>query len=176
MKVGGVQPDLVADLVVVGCHLLFVILSLHIGRSLLKRVLRLSMNVAHRRHEFLCCWIGDGIVIRGIGDETRVLSVQHHERVLASSAVDPVVVRKLCEWEPIGPVVLSIVNEDLEVFLDLLVNSFGLTICLRMESGRCVGRDVEESVEFLHEFGDELRASIQDDDLQHAVLGIDVIS
>ncbi len=74
--------------------------------------------------------------------------------------MDPVVVRKLHEWEPIGQVILSIVNEDPEIFLDLLVNSFGLTVCLRMESGRCVGHDVEESIEFLHELGDKLRASV----------------
>ncbi len=83
---------------------------------------------------------------------------------------------KLREREPIGPVVLSIVNEDSEVLLDLLVNSFSLTICLGMEGGRCIGRDVEESVEFLHELGDKLRTSVQDDDLRHAVLGIDMIS
>ncbi len=67
---------------------------------------------------------------------------------------------KLREREPVGPVILSIVNKDTEIFLDLLVNSFGLSVCLRMPGGRRVGHDVEESVEFLHELRDELRASV----------------
>ncbi len=49
--------------------------------------------------------------------------------------MDPVVVCKLREWEPIGPVILTIVNEDLEIFLDFLVDSFGLAIRLWMEGG-----------------------------------------
>ncbi len=84
--------------------------------------------------------------------------------------------RELCEWKPIGPVILPIVNEDVKILLDLLVNSFSLTIHLGMESGRCVGRDVEESIKLFHELGDELRSPIGDDDLRHAVFGIDVIS
>ncbi len=135
VEVGGVQPDLVADLVVARCRLLLVILSLHVARSLLKRVAGFTMNIAHRRHEFFCRWIGDGVVVRGVRDETRVLAVENHERALPGSAVDPVVMCELCEWQPVGPVVLSIVNEDSEVFLDFLVNSFGLTIRLRMEGG-----------------------------------------
>ncbi len=63
VKVGGIQPDLVADLVVAGCCLSFVILSLHVGCCLLKCIAGFSMNVAHCRHEFFRCWIGDGIVI-----------------------------------------------------------------------------------------------------------------
>ncbi len=85
------------------------------------------MDVAHHCHEFLCRWIGNRVIIRGIGDDAWVTAIQDHERTLASGAVDSIVVRKLCEREPIGPVVLLIVNEDSEIFLDLLVNSFGLT-------------------------------------------------
>ncbi len=83
---------------------------------------------------------------------------------------------ELREWEPIGPVVLSIVNKDSKVLFDFLVNSFGLAIRLRMPGGRCVGRDVEESVEFFHELGDKLRASIGDHNLWHAMFHVDVIS
>ncbi len=120
----------------------------------------LSMNVAHRRHEFFCCGIGDRVVIRGVRDETWVTAVQDHGGAFARSTVDSIVVCELCEWEPIGPVVLSIVNKDSEVLFNFLVNSFSLTICLRMEGGRCVGHDVEESVKFLHELGDELGTSV----------------
>ncbi len=68
--------------------------------------------------------------------------------------------RELYEQEPIGPIVLSIVNEDSEIFLDFLVNSFGLAIRLRMPGGRCVWGDVEELVEFFHELRNELRSSV----------------
>ncbi len=88
------------------------------------------------------------------------MSVKNHERAFAGSAVDSIVVHELSEWEPIGPVVSSIVHEDLEILLDFLVNSFGLAIRLWMKGGRCVGCDVEESIQFLHELGDELRASV----------------
>ncbi len=67
VKIGGVQPDLVADLVVTRCHLPFVILSLHVGHHLLKRVVGLLMNIAHRCYELLCCWIRDGIVVEASG-------------------------------------------------------------------------------------------------------------
>ncbi len=38
-----------------------------------------------------------------------------------------------------------------------------------MPGGRCVRGDVEQSVEFFHELGYELRALIRDDDLGHSV-------
>ncbi len=72
--------------------------------------------------------------------------------------------RKLCERQPVGPIVLLIVNKDSKVLFDFLVNSFSLAICLRMPGGRCVRRDVEQSVKFLHELRDELRASVGDHD------------
>ncbi len=89
--------------------------------------------------------------------------------------MDLIVVREFCERQPVGPIILSIVNEDSEILFDLLVNSFSLAIRLGMPGGRCVWRDVEQSVEFLHELGDELRASVGDDDLWHSMLRVDVI-
>ncbi len=118
------------------------------------------MNIAHRRHELLCRWIGDGVIVRGVGDKTQITTVENHERTLAGSAVDSVVMCELCERQPVGPVILSIVNEDPKILFDLLVNSFGLAIRLRMPGGRCIRGDVEESVEFFHELGDKLRSSI----------------
>ncbi len=51
-EVGGVQPDLIADLVVAQRRFLLVVLMLHVGCGLLKRISCFSMNIAHRRHEF----------------------------------------------------------------------------------------------------------------------------
>ncbi len=53
------------------------------------------------------------------------MAVEDHEGALAGSAVDPIVVREFCERQPVGPVVLSIVNKDSQILLDFLVNSFG---------------------------------------------------
>ncbi len=175
VEVGRVQPDLVTDLVVARRRFLFVVLSFHVGRCLLQRVAGFSMNVAHRRYELLCRWVGDGVVVRGVRNKTRVSSIQDEERALARCAVDPIVVCEFCERQPVGPVVLSIVNEDSEILLNLLVNSFGLAIRLRMPGGRCIWRDIKQSVKLLHELGDELRSSVADYDLRHAVLGVDVI-
>ncbi len=135
VEVGGVQPNLVADLVVARCRFSFVVLSFHVGRCLLKRFVGFSVDVAHRRNEVGGRGIGDGVVVRGVRDESRVLAVQDHEGAFAHSAVDSIVVHEFCERQPVGPVVLSIVNEDSEVLFDFLVNSFGLSIRLRVEGG-----------------------------------------
>ncbi len=46
--------------------------------------------------------------------------------------MDSIVVGEFSEWEPVAPVGLSVVNEDPEVFLDLLVNSSCLSVGLRV--------------------------------------------
>ncbi len=74
--------------------------------------------------------------------------------------MDAVVVGKLSEWEPIASVGLSMVDEDAEIFLYFLVNSFCLSVGLWVEGRGGVGSDVEHPVEFLHELGDELQASV----------------
>ncbi len=59
VEVGGIQPDLIADLVVARVHLSLVVLVFHIGRGLLKHFTGFSMNVAHCRYEVCRRWIGD---------------------------------------------------------------------------------------------------------------------
>ncbi len=97
------------------------------------------------------------------------MSIEYHEGTLACRTVNPIVVGELSEREPIAPVVLSVVNKDPEVFLNLLVNLFCLSIGLRVEGHRCVRCDVEHLVEFLHELRDELGTSIGDHSCRHAV-------
>jgi hypothetical protein len=52
--------------------------------------------------------------------------------------MDVIVVLKLSQGEEIDPVILPLVHEDPEVLFQLLVNSFGLPVTLRMvgRSGR----------------------------------------
>ncbi len=75
------------------------------------------------------------MIILGIWDKAWVPSVEDHEGTFACSAVDPIIVRKLCEWQPVNPIILSVIDEDMEVLLDLLVNSFCLAICLWVPGG-----------------------------------------
>ncbi len=74
--------------------------------------------------------------------------------------MDVVVVCKLSKQEPVTPVGLSMVNEDAEIFFHFLVDVFCLSVCLRVEGSGGVWHDVEHSIQFLHELGDELRASV----------------
>ncbi len=104
-----------------------------------------------------------------------ISSIQNEEGAFARGAMDSIVVCEFGKWQPVGPIVLVIVNEDPEIFLDLLVNLLGLAIRLRMPGSRCIRHDVEQSVKLLHELGYELRAVVRDDDLRHSVLSIDVI-
>ncbi len=151
VKIGRVQPDLVADLIVARRPLLLVVLALHVGCCLPQRFAGFPMNVAHRGDEIGRRWVGDGIIIFGVGDESWVSSIEDHEGAVARSAMGPIVVRELCKRQPVGPVTLSVVNEDPEVFLNLLINSFSLAICLWMPGGQGVWSDVKQSVKFLHE-------------------------
>jgi hypothetical protein len=51
-------------------------------------------------------------------------------RVLLGSRVDMIVALELCHWWEFIPVVLTFIDEDLEVLLQLLVDTLSLPICL----------------------------------------------
>ncbi len=82
VKVGRVQPDLVTDVVVARRRFLLVVLTLHVGCSLLKRLAGFSMNVAHHRDEIGRSGIGNGVVILGVGEESRVTAVEDQKGLL----------------------------------------------------------------------------------------------
>jgi hypothetical protein len=58
--------------------------------------------------------------------------------------VDLVVVGKFCNGEPLYPVILVMVDKDVEVLLNLLVDLFHLSVCLRVECCGEVCLDSEE--------------------------------
>ncbi len=59
------------------------------------------------------------------------------------------------------PVVLSLSNKDPQILFQLLVNSFGLSVHLRVVGcGGCT-LDPEQPVQFLYECGNELRSSVR---------------
>ena len=74
--------------------------------------------------------------------------------------MDVVVILEFCEGEKVVPVILSLVDEELEVLLKLLINLFCLCVTLRVVCGGGSQLDSEESVKFLHEIHHKLGASI----------------
>jgi len=74
-----------------------------------------------------------------------------------------VVVGELRQGEECVPVVLSFSDEEPQVLFQFLVDPFRLSVGLRMVSGRRRGFNSQQSVQFLHEGGDELRSAVGDD-------------
>ncbi len=70
VEVGGIQPDLITDLIIARRRFLFVILALHATCGLLKCFASFSMNVTHRHNEVRRGGIRDGIVGFGVGNES----------------------------------------------------------------------------------------------------------
>ena len=91
---------------------------------------------------------------------SRVTTAVEHEQGLLHGGVDVVVVRELAEGEELVAVVLSFVHEEAKELFELLVNTFGLAVRLRVVCGGCCEFDTEEAIEFAGEVGDELWASI----------------
>src|ERR1700730_6773511 len=71
-----------------------------------------------------------------------------------------VVESKLRSRQPLGPIVLEVVNIRPEVHLDLLVHPLGLSIGLWVESGTQVRFHSNHGIELLHEPGHKLGASV----------------
>ena len=71
-----------------------------------------------------------------------------------------VVVGKLGKREEGMPVVLSLSDKDPQILFQLLVNSFGLSVRLRVVGYGGCALDPEQPVQFLHERSDKLRSSV----------------
>lgn len=80
-----------------------------------------------------------------------------------------VVVRKLRNREEFRPIGLPVVCERSEILLQLLVDTFRLSIGLRMESGRQGGLYPESTEQCPEEVGSELRSAIADHLLRSSV-------
>ena len=74
-----------------------------------------------------------------------------------------IVVCEFAEGEELIPVVLSLIHEEAEELLELLVNSFGLTVRLWVVCGGRHELNTKKTVEFAGEVCDELRTSIGQD-------------
>ncbi len=105
-------------------------------------------------------WIREWSCLRRVRDDSGILSVQYHERAFLRGAVDVIVMRELSQQEPVTPVGLSVIDKDAEELLHFLVDSFCLSVGLRVEHHGGVQGDVKHSVEFSHKLGDELWTSV----------------
>ena len=94
---------------------------------------------------------------------SRMTAAVEHEGGLLRGRVDVVVVRELAQGEEFVPVILSLVHEEAEELFELLVDPFGLAVCLWVVCGRRRELNTEEAVEFAGEVRDELGASIGQD-------------
>ena len=77
----------------------------------------------------------------------RVITFVCEEGSEVGCRVRSVVVGKLCKGQKVIPVVLVIVDIDLQVLLQDLIQALCLTVSLRVTSGREIPLDVEEMAE-----------------------------
>ncbi len=64
------------------------------------------------------------------------------------------------------------VDKDSEVFFNLLIDLFRLSISLRVEGGRSVGLDLKQVIKVFHALGDKHCSSVRDDYLWHSMSSI----
>jgi hypothetical protein len=115
--------------------------------------------------------VGGGKAI-GIGGEFQVVTLVCEER---SGSGGHVVVCKLGNRKPVGPVILLIVTVDVEVLLQCLIYAFGLTIGLGVVTRREVQADTEECTEGAEEVGDKLGTAVRCDVCGDSVSGEDIL-
>jgi len=67
------------------------------------------------------------------------------------------------------PIILSLIDEELEELLDLLIDMFSLSIHLWVVSCGCSHFNSKDLAESLHEFGDELSSLVANHFLREAM-------
>jgi hypothetical protein len=75
--------------------------------------------------------------------------------------VDIVVVLELSHRQEVIPVVLSLVDEDAKILLQLLVDSFGLDVGLQVICNRSCNSDRQQAVQLTSELSKELDTSVR---------------
>ena len=71
-----------------------------------------------------------------------------------------IVVGEFHQREEHVPIVLSFSNKDPQVLFQFLVDPFCLSVSLRVVGGRHRSFNSQQSVQLLHEGGDELRSAV----------------
>ena len=117
-------------------------------------------GVFHPICEFINCFEA-GQRLMQFEAHPRVSAGIEEEGCLLHGQVDVIIVGELRQGEECVPVVLSFSNEDPQVLFQFLVDPFRLSIGLQVISGRRRGLDSQQSVQLLHEGGDELRSAVR---------------
>ncbi len=112
-EVGRVEPNAISYLIVPCSALSFIVLRLHSSCCFVQHLLRFLVDDGH----FLCK-VGGGRVregsgSRGVGKDSGIPSVEHHERTLSGCTVNSVIMCKFSKREPVAPVHLSMIDKDL---------------------------------------------------------------
>jgi len=104
-----------------------------------------------------------------------MLSSIKEEQCLLRRRMLPVIVTELGYRQPFGPIILSLIDEDAKVLLDILIHSLCLSVSGRMKGGRSILFDAEESKQTLNVFVDEPRVMIMYDFLGKSMITEDSI-
>src|SRR3981189_653253 len=73
----------------------------------------------------------------------RVLTVVDHKWRKFCGTVNSIVMGEFGDGKPLNPVILTMVNKDMKILFKFLINTFCLTISLRMVSCRRSGLDTK---------------------------------
>src|ERR1700722_676796 len=111
--------------------------------------------------ELSCSFIA--IFLTSISAFPWMLTGVEEERCLVRCRVHRVIVHKFCDGQPFLPIILEVVTINLEVYFDVLVDTFRLTISLWMVSGRGILFQPKEAEELLDVLGNKMRVVVVND-------------
>jgi hypothetical protein len=97
------------------------------------------------------------------------------ERNLSSRGVDMIVVLKLRKGKEVIPIILTLVDEETEILLQLLIDSLRLSVSLGMISRGSRQFDSEEPVQLPSELGNELGATVRQHLFREAMMPPDML-
>ena len=90
--------------------------------------------------------------------------------------MNSIIVGKFGNQDPFIPIILSLIDKELEELLNLLFDMFGLSVCLQVVSCGHSHFNTKDLAESTHEFGDELSPSVADHFLRKAVRFPDIVT
>ncbi len=151
MEICRVEPDFVTYFVLDGGALSLVVLRFHLQRGFLEGFLGSGMDILHFGDEGIGSRGAEGSGGFRSWEYGGVVAVVDFKGTFTGGRVCAVVMGKGSKGEPFCPVGLEVIDKHAKVFFDFLVDSLGLSICLRVIGGREIALDLEKIVEILHE-------------------------
>lgn len=137
-KVRGIEPDAISNLVIASDALSLVVLLLHSSCRFVECFLGLLVDYCHGFSKLVGGGVAKGRGSRRIWEDSRITTIEYHKGTFPSRAMDAVVMCEFSEREPVAPVSLSVVDEDAEILLHFLIDSFCLSVGLRVKGRRSI--------------------------------------